>query len=456
MSEPQTLRGRAEDAYRGSAADVTGQLSALTPNALRHIVHELGVHQIELEMQNEELRRTQNELETSQARYFDFYDMAPVGYCTVSGSGQIEQANLTAAALFGMGRALLVRQKITQFILPDDQAIFYLMRQRIIETHGPQSCELRFVKRDGTKFWAHLDALAVPDQGGAPTLRIVMTDINERMLGTKALAAANKELAYQDEEKGKRAAELLVANVELAYQGEEKGKRAAELLVANVELAYQGKEKGKRAAELLVANQEIQRYIAELETAFMSTVQVVTTLSEMRDPYTTGHERKVAELAVAIGAELGFSVHQQEGLRVAGYLHDIGKIAIPTQFLAKPGKLSWIEQRLIQEHAQAGYDVLKDVKFPWQIADVVLQHHERMDGSGYPQGLKGEAILLEARILAVADVVEAMSSHRPYRPALGIEAALTEIERGRETFFDANVVDACLRLFREKCYVIAA
>ena len=249
---------------------------------------------------------------------------------------------------------------------------------------------------------------------------------------------------------------MLVANVELAYQGKEKGKRAAELLVANVELAYQGKEKGKRAAELLVANQEIQRYIAELETAFMSTVQVVTTLSEMRDPYTTGHERKVAELAVAIGAELGFSVHQQEGLRVAGYLHDIGKIAIPTQFLAKPGKLSWIEQRLIQEHAQAGYDVLKDVKFPWQIADVVLQHHERMDGSGYPQGLKGEAILLEARILAVADVVEAMSSHRPYRPALGIEAALTEIERGRETFFDANVVDACLRLFREKCYVIAA
>jgi putative nucleotidyltransferase with HDIG domain len=309
------------------------------------------------------------------------------------------------------------------------------MRQRIIETREPQSCELRFVKGDGTKFWAHLDALAVPDQGDAPTLRIVMADINERMLGTKALAAANKELAYQ---------------------GEEKGKRAAELMVANVELAYQGKEKGKRAAELLVANQDIQRYVAELETAFMSTVQVVTTLGEMRDPYTAGHERKVAEIAVAIGAELGFSVHQQEGLRVAGYLHDIGKIAIPTQFLAKPGKLSWIERRLIQEHAQAGYDVLKDVKFPWQIAEVVLQHHERMDGSGYPQGLKGEVILLEARILAVADVVDAISSHRPYRPALGIEAALAEIELRRGTLYDTNVVDACLRLFREKSYVIAA
>jgi putative nucleotidyltransferase with HDIG domain len=307
------------------------------------------------------------------------------------------------------------------------------MRQRIIETREPQSCELRFVKQDGTQFWAHLDALAVPGDGGTPSLRVVMTDINERMLGNKALAAANKELAYQ---------------------GEEKEKRAAELLVANKELAYQGEEKEKRAAELLVANQEIQRYIAELETAFMSTVQVVTTLSEMRDPYTAGHERKVAELAVAIGAELGFSVLQQEGLRVAGYLHDVGKITIPAEILAKPGKLSWIEHRLIQEHPQSGYGVLKNVKFPWKIAEVVLQHHERMDGSGYPKGLKGEVILLEARILAVADVVEAMSSHRPYRPALGIEAALTEIESRRGTFFDTSVVDACLRLFRENNYVI--
>ena len=188
----------------------------------------------------------------------------------------------------------------------------------------------------------------------------------------------------------------------------------------------------------------------------MSTVHVVNTLSEMRDPYTAGHERKVAELAVDIGAELGLSARQQEGLHVAGFLHDIGKITVPAEILAKPGKLSWIEHRLVQEHAQAGYEVLKNVKFPWQIAEVVHQHHERIDGSGYPQGLKGEAILLKARILAVADVVEAMSSHRPYRPARGIEAALAEIERGRGTFFDTNVVDACLRLFREKGYVIPA
>ncbi|OFZ89323.1 MAG: hypothetical protein A2V78_07405 [Betaproteobacteria bacterium RBG_16_64_18] len=204
------------------------------------------------------------------------------------------------------------------------------------------------------------------------------------------------------------------------------------------------------------AEEEIRRYVAQLETAFMSTVQVATTLSEMRDPYTTGHERRVAEVSVAIGAELGFDERRLEGLRVAGYLHDIGKITIPSEILSKPGKLSTVEFELIKGHAQASYDVLKDVEFPWPVAQVALQHHERLDGSGYPHGLKGEAILLEARIMAVADVVEAMSSHRPYRPGLGIDKALAEIERGRGSAYDPAVVDACLRLFRDRGYAIPA
>ena len=202
------------------------------------------------------------------------------------------------------------------------------------------------------------------------------------------------------------------------------------------------------------AEEQIRRYVAQLEAAFMSTVQVATTLSEMRDPYTAGHERRVAEIAVAIGAELGFDSRRLEGLRVAGYLHDVGKITIPSEILAKPGKLTPIEFELIRGHAQASYDVLKEVHFPWPVAEVALQHHERIDGSGYPQGLKGEAILLESRIMAVADMVEAMSSHRPYRPGLGIEAALAEIERGRGTSYDADVADACLRLFGERGYAI--
>ena len=204
------------------------------------------------------------------------------------------------------------------------------------------------------------------------------------------------------------------------------------------------------------AEEEIRRYVAQLETAFMSTVQVATTLSEMRDPYTAGHERRVAEIAVAIGAELGFDARRQEGLRVAGHLHDIGKITIPSEILSKPGKLSPIEFKLIQGHPQSSYDVLKSVEFPWPVAQVALQHHERMDGSGYPQGLKGEAILLESRIMAVADVVEAMSSHRPYRAGLGIDRALAEIGRGRGTAYDANAADACLRLFRDKGYQLPA
>jgi HD-GYP domain-containing protein (c-di-GMP phosphodiesterase class II) len=163
----------------------------------------------------------------------------------------------------------------------------------------------------------------------------------------------------------------------------------------------------------------------------------------------------VADLAVAIGSELGFGTDRLEGLKVAGNLHDIGKIAIPSEILSKPGKLTSAEFRLIQEHTQASYDALKGVDFPWPVAQIALQHHERMNGTGYPQGLKGEAIMMEARILAVADVLEAMASHRPYRPGWGIEKALAEIERGRGTLYDVDVADACLRQFRQKGYQLA-
>ncbi len=200
------------------------------------------------------------------------------------------------------------------------------------------------------------------------------------------------------------------------------------------------------------AEDEINRYIEQLRSALNGTIEVVETISEMRDPYTAGHERRVAQIAVALAAELGLDTNQQEGLRVASNLHDVGKIMIPAEILSKPSKLSSIEYALVQGHVQAGYDVLKNVKFPWPVAQVVLQHHERLDGSGYPQGLKGEDILFEARILAVADVVEAMSSHRPYRPGMNIEAGLGEIERERGVKYDPTVVDACLRLFREQAY----
>jgi len=161
----------------------------------------------------------------------------------------------------------------------------------------------------------------------------------------------------------------------------------------------------------------------------------------------------VGDIAAAIASELGLEPHRMEGLKVTGLLHDIGKIGVPSEILAKPTRLSQIEFELIKEHPQRGYEILKDVEFPWPLAQTVLQHHERIDGSGYPMGLKGDQIILEARIIAVADTVEAMSSHRPYREALGMDKALAAIEAGRGTKFDPVVVDACLRLCREKAYV---
>lgn len=195
-------------------------------------------------------------------------------------------------------------------------------------------------------------------------------------------------------------------------------------------------------------------HLEKLETALDQTVTVFRTLGELRDPYTAGHERRVGELAAAIGAQLGFNVYEQRGLRIAGSLHDIGKIGLPAETLAKPGALSAAEFELIKEHSAAGYKILKNVDFPWPVALVALQHHERMDGSGYPQRLTGDDISREARIVAVADVVEAMHSHRPYRPARGISEALAEIELGRGVTFDADAADACLRLFRRNGYLL--
>ena len=198
-----------------------------------------------------------------------------------------------------------------------------------------------------------------------------------------------------------------------------------------------------------------EHHAAILRKSLEDSIQAIAATVEMRDPYTSGHQKRVAELAVAIAREMGVPEDRIEGLRLASVVHDLGKISVPAEILAKPGKLSSNEFMLVKGHAQAGYEILKDIDFPWPIATIVWQHHERMDGSGYPRGLKGDDILLESRILAVADVVEAMGSHRPYRPTLGIEIALQEIERARGIQYDSAVADACLKLFGEGRYVLA-
>lgn len=198
-----------------------------------------------------------------------------------------------------------------------------------------------------------------------------------------------------------------------------------------------------------------RQYAQQLEQALMETVTSISMMVELRDPYTHGHESRVASLAAAIALDLGMGDNIAKGLRIAGVLHDIGKVGVPSEILNYPGRLSPIQILLVQEHPRKGYDVLRGVHFPWPVANAVLQHHERLDGSGYPDGLRGDAICMEARVLAVADVVEAMASHRPYRPALGIEKALAEIETHAGVLFDPAVVASCLRLFREKGYKLS-
>ncbi len=219
----------------------------------------------------------------------------------------------------------------------------------------------------------------------------------------------------------------------------------------------------ERTAELTKLNRQLQQEIEErkltqkklghsylqLQQSLDEIVHAMSLTLEERDPYTAGHQRRTTDLALAIAREMKLPEHETKGLQMAGLIHDMGKISVPGEILSKPGRLNNAELQLIKRHPQVAYDILNQIDFPWSVDQIVLQHHEKLDGSGYPQGLSGEKILLESRILCVADVVETMETHRPYRPSLGRDAALEEISKNRGILYDPDVVDACLRLFRK-------
>jgi len=198
------------------------------------------------------------------------------------------------------------------------------------------------------------------------------------------------------------------------------------------------------------AEVEVKKNLKKLRQTLGAIIQVLEKTVEVRDPYTAGHQRRVSDLARSIAAELGFSQDRTDGIRIAGIIHDIGKIYVPAEILSKPRRLTTYEFNLVKTHPQVGYDILKGIEFPWPVANIVLQHHERLNGSGYPNKLMHDNILVEARILGVADVVEAMASHRPYRPALGLPAALKEISSQKGILYDPQIVEICTRLFKEK------
>lgn len=341
---------------------------------------------------------------------------------------------------------------------PDDVA---LLRDNLAEvpacrfemTHCTRLREaLKLLKEEGLEADVILLDLGLPDSQGLETFLqvhqqapgtpiVVLTGLDDKDLAIKAVRKGAQDYLI----KGQVDIELLVRTIRYSI---ERMRIEEALRRARDELEFRVQE---RTAELAAANEALQLGITELvraeeelRKALLGVIQAMAVTVEVRDPYTAGHQRRVADLALAIGQKLGLPEKQLEGVQWAAHVHDVGKINVPAEILAKPHRLSELEMGIVMTHSQVGYDILKQVEFPWPLAEIVLQHHERLDGSGYPQGLERQDILIEAKIIAAADVVEAMSSHRPYRPALGFEAALAEISQNKGILYDAQVAEACL------------
>ncbi len=272
-------------------------------------------------------------------------------------------------------------------------------------------------------------AIWLKDQATIETL-----EADRICLSLGLLTTVSKEMEAEDELKKHR------DQLEAVVQA-----RTAELTKLNEQLKLEIVERG-------LAEERLQQSYNRLQQNLDETVNAMSLTVEERDPYTAGHQRRTADLAMQLASQIGLSAHAVKGIHMAGLIHDIGKISIPAEILSKPGRLNAAEIQLIRRHPQAAYDILKKIDFPWPVDLIVLQHHERIDGSGYPQGLTGGETLIEARILCVADVVEAIASHRPYRPALGIDKALAEISANSGRLYDPHVVAACLRLLKEESY----
>jgi PAS domain S-box-containing protein len=459
-----------------------------------------ALHSIELE---EERKRAEEELIRLSSAVKTSIDSIVI----IDVGGKIIDVNEAALKMYGTDdKKDLIGQDIMDYIAPEQRERALAGIEFVLEEGYDMSRSYDAIIKDGHRVPVELSAAVMKDADGKPIgIVIIARDITERKRAEEALRESKERYRLLIENSGSAITMVNIDGVHLFLNemaaenlggkpGDFVGKTLHDLFpkddadkylrrfrdvvesgvgriyedlvelpsgnqwfstnmqpmadadgeIKSVQMISQDITERKRAEE------ELQQSFEELRRAFEGTVTVLVSAVEMRDPYTAGHQRRVTQLACAIAKEMGLPEEQIEGIRMAGLIHDIGKINVPAEILSKPGPLTKLEFGLIKMHPQTGHDVLKAIEFPWPVAPIVLQHHERMDGSGYPQGLSGEEIILEARILAVSDVVEAMASHRPYRSARGIDKALEEISQNRGVLYDPEVVDACLKLFKEK------
>ena len=449
-----------------------------------------------------------------EEQYRDILDTIPDGYFEIDLSGKYTFANDVVCTHLQRTREELIGRDNREFQTAEDAQKAFRLFRNVYKTGIPEKAvELEILSKDGSAKTYELSVSLIKDAQGTPVgFRGISRDITERKKMEEELiksevkyrtivenaqegifqaSADNRSLTlnrtfadmlgYSCTEE---AAEEIINAFQQTFVNPDEYRKALEIIrqrgsIKGYETELYRRDKSRIWVNMSVMamkdpagnllyyqgivdditpqkklEQERQKSIDSLRKSLGATIKALSAISEARDPYTAGHQRRVADLARAIATEMKLSSDRIDGIRLAGMIHDMGKIAIPSEILTKPTKLTNLEMEIIKTHAEAGYDILKDIEFPWPIARMVREHHERLDGSGYPRGLKDDNILLESKIIAVADVVEAISSHRPYRPALGISVALEEIERNSGIFYDKTASEACLKLFREKRYTM--
>ena len=453
-----------------------------------------------------EKKAAEKALRESEEKYRELVDNAPAGIYEVDFiQRKFATVNDVMCEYTGYTKEELLGNMTPFDILTEESKALFMQRMtRIFAGEKvPETVEYTIKTKDGRIIWVILNHKLIYEKGFPKGARAVVHNITERKLAEEALRKSEEQhrflvnnandaifiaqdglikfpnpktlqiLGYSEDDLAKTPYLDLIHPDDRAVlsefrQNREGGKestftysvrvtnRAGQEIwaqISSVPIAWEDRPATLNFVRDITtqkkAEEELRHSLDKLRKITGATIQAMAQTVEVRDPYTAGHQKRVADLARAIATRMGLSPDQVDGIRMAGAIHDIGKISVPAEILSKPGLLTPLEFSLIKTHSQIGYDILKDIEFPWDIATTVLQHHERLDGSGYPQGITGERILLEARILTVADVVEAMASHRPYRPSLGLDKALEEIAEKKGRFYDPEVVDACVQLFAE-------